>query len=479
MKWPLLGMLPGLFCNVHRIQQYATQRLKLCPTFEFKGPWFSSTNFVITSDPANVHYMLSTNFSNFQKGSNFKKIFGDILGDGIFASESDSWATQRRLIHSVLKNGRFQQLLEKTTRKKVEKGQIPILEHVSMLGLEVDMQDLFSRFTFDNTCILVLGLDPGILSIELREESYAKAFNEIEEAVLYRHVLPESCWKLQKWLQIGKEKKVSRAVKVIEDFVFHCIFLKQETLRGKRTRIKEDEEGSFDFLTAYMEKDGELTGGLEISDKFLRDTAINLLVAGQDTVSAALSWFFWLIATHPLVENKIWEEIKANLREKDDEIWWAFSAQEVSKLVYLHAALCETLRLFPPVPFEHKAPVKADILPSGHKIDPDTKVLFSLYAMGRMEDIWGPDCLEFKPERWISERGGIVHVPSHKFIAFNAGPRSCLGKEMTFTQMKIVAIAVICNYHVQLVEGHPVSPSISVVLHMRHGLKVRVSKRRV
>ncbi|RVX08762.1 Alkane hydroxylase MAH1 [Vitis vinifera] len=432
----------GLFCNVHRIQHYATQRLKLCPTFEFKGPWFSSTNFVITSDPANVHYMLSTNFSNFQKGSNFKKIFGDILGDGIFASESDSWATQRRLIHSVLKNGRFQQLLEKTTRKKVEKGQIPILEHVSMLGLEVDMQDLFSRFTFDNTCILVLGLDPEMASNR-------------------------------------KEKKVSRAVKVIEDFVFHCISLKQETLRGKRTRIKEDEEGSFDFLTAYMEKDGELTGGLEISDKFLRDTAINLLVAGQDTVSAALSWFFWLIATHPLVENKIWEEIKANLREKDDEIWWAFSAQEVSKLVYLHAALCETLRLFPPVPFEHKAPVKADILPSGHKIDPDTKVLFSLYAMGRMEDIWGPDCLEFKPERWISERGGIVHVPSHKFIAFNAGPRSCLGKEMTFTQMKIVAIAVICNYHVQLVEGHSVSPSISVVLHMRHGLKVRVSKRRV
>lgn len=276
MKWPLLGMLPGLFCNVHRIQHYVTQRLKLCPTFEFKGPWFSSTNFVITSDPANVHYILSTNFCNFQKGSNFKKIFGDILGDGIFASESDSWATQRRLIHSVLKNGRFQQLLEKTTRKKVEKGLIPILEHVSMLGLEVDMQDLFSRFTFDNTCILVLGLDPGILSIELREESYAKAFNEIEEAVLYRHVLPESCWKLQKWLQIGKEKKASRAVKVLEDFVFHCISLKQETLRGKRTRIKEDEEGSFDFLTAYMEKDGELTGGLEISDKFLRDTAINL-----------------------------------------------------------------------------------------------------------------------------------------------------------------------------------------------------------
>jgi cytochrome P450 len=97
--------------------------------------------------------------------------------------------------------------------------------------------------------------------------------------------------------------------------------------------------------------------------------------------------------------------------------------------------------------------------------------------MGRMESIWGEDCLEFKPERWISEQGRIVHVPSYKFIAFNAGPRTCLGKDMSFIQMKIVASSIIWNYRVQVVEGHPVLPKISVVLHMRHGLKVRVTKR--
>ena len=49
--------------------------------------------FLMTSDPANVHYMLSQHFSNFHKGPNFKKIFSDILGDGIFVSDqSDSWA---------------------------------------------------------------------------------------------------------------------------------------------------------------------------------------------------------------------------------------------------------------------------------------------------------------------------------------------------------------------------------------------------
>ncbi|GMY13274.1 alkane hydroxylase MAH1-like [Fagus crenata] len=89
-----------------------------------------------------------------------------------------------------------------------------------------------------------------------------------------------------------------------------------------------------------------------------------------------------------------------------------------------------------------------------------------------MESIWGKDCLEFKPERWISERGRILHVPSFKFIAFNAGPRTCLGKEMAFIQMKIIVSAIIWNYHVQVVEGHPVSPGISIILQMKHGLKM-------
>ena len=145
--------------------------------------------------------------------------------------------------------------------------------------------------------------------------------------------------------------------------------------------------------------------------------------------------------------------------------------------MYLHGAICEALRLFPPVPFDHKCSLKSDILPSGHCIDPNTMVIYSLYSMGRMKEIWGEDCLEFKPERWISEKGGIIHVPSYKFIAFNAGPRSCLGKEMAMIEMKMVATAILWNYHIKVVEGHQVSPGVSIVLHMKHGLKVEVTKR--
>jgi len=104
-------------------------------------------------------------------------------------------------------------------------------------------------------------------------------------------------------------------------------------------------------------------------------------------------------------------------------------------------------------------------------------LIYSLYAMGRMQQIWGDDCLEFKPERWISARGGIIHVPSYKFIAFNAGPRSCIGKDISFVQMKMVAASLLWKFRIQVVEGHPVTLRTSIALRMKHGLKVEVSKR--
>ncbi|KAH9790978.1 hypothetical protein KPL71_003573 [Citrus sinensis] len=94
------------------------------------------------------------------------------------------------------------------------------------------------------------------------------------------------------------------------------------------------------------------------------------------------------------------------------------------------------------VTYNHKAASQADILPSGHHINQNGRILISYYAMGRIEDIWSKDCLEFKPERWISKKVRLVHVPFCKFAAIHGGPRNCLGKDSAFIQMKTIAVAI-------------------------------------
>ncbi|KAE8021468.1 hypothetical protein FH972_007354 [Carpinus fangiana] len=476
INWPLFGMLPGLLQNASQVPDFATRLLKhYGGTWEFKGPWFTNMDFVITADPANIHHILSKNFSNYQKGPKFREIF-DPLGDGIFTSDSDSWRFQRKLIQSMIKNKKFELFLEKVSRGKVESALIPILDHVSSNGIEVDLQDVFQGYTFDNVCFMVLGFDPNCLSIDFPQVAHAKAFDQIEQSILFRHIQPESCWKLQRWFQIGEEKKLSSAWKIFDQFVYQCISSKREQLSRSKTQKMKVEEEKFDLLTACIEQDdegGEMNGSTK-STKFLRDMAFSLIAAGRDTISSGLTWFIWLVATHPSVEAKIIEEMKEHLVVNNEIM---LGIDEVSKLVYLHAAICESLRLFPPVPFEHLCAIDSDVLPSGHRIDPSTRMLYCPYAMGRMESMWGEDCLEFKPERWISEKGRIVQIPSYKFIAFNAGPRTCLGKDMAFIQMKIVASTIIWNYRVQVVVGHPVLPRVSIVLHMKHGLKVRVTRK--
>ncbi|XP_049342631.1 alkane hydroxylase MAH1-like [Solanum verrucosum] len=411
-NWPLVGMLPGLIRNAHRVHEFVTDALiETKGTFEFHGPVLANLNMLLTSDPANIHHILSKNFSNYPKGVEFRKIF-DMLGNGMFSVDYELWEMHRKTTMSLMNHAKFQTLLERNMWNIIENRLRPILDAFAEQDTLFDLQDIFQRFTFDAISKLLLDHDPKSLSIGLPHVPCEKAFNDTVDALLYRHLLPESCWKLQKWLQIGREKKLIQAWEAFDQFLYPCISRKQEELLHQST-IKDEE---FTFLNAYIKmynqwKDGDL-GTLQT---FLRDTFLSLMLAGRDTTSAALTWFFWLLAENPLVEKKIREEIQQQFNLKEGENLKFFEIEEARKLVYLHGALCETLRFFPSVAIEHKLPLEFDILPSGHHVSPNTRVVLSFYMMGRMESIWGKYCLEFKPERWISERGGIKHEPSLLF----------------------------------------------------------------
>lgn len=472
--WPLVGMLPDLFLNRNRVHEWAAEVLEQSScNFVFKGPWFANMDMLVTADPANVRYIMTANFSNFPKGIEFMKRF-DIMGNAFLNSDSDLWRIQRRLAQAFLQRRPFHHFVLKISAEKLEKGLIPVLEHASERGLVVDLQDVFQNFSYDVTTTLVTGYDPCSLSIELPTVPFSEAMNNMAEAISTRYIMPEKFWKLQRWLGVGMEKKLSQAWQTIDEFIARHISMKREEL-SKGEKCNNGEEG-VDLLTSYM-SEYEISEVFKSEDKFLRDTTLNFMIAGRDTISSALTWFFWLVSENASVQERIRDEIQANIPTKEGEKLIRFEMKELDKLAYLHGALCESLRLYPPIPFEHKAPLRPDMLPSGHRVNPKMKILVPIYAMGRMTSIWGNDSFGFKPERWISEKGGIKHEPSYKFMVFNSGPRACLGKEMSFTQLKLVAATMIHNYNIHVEEGHPVTPNVSIVLQMKYGLKVKVTKR--
>ncbi|KAL8124698.1 alkane hydroxylase MAH1-like [Apium graveolens] len=476
-NWPLVGMMPWLFSNVNRVHNVLTHILdRSGGTFLIKGPWFTNMDMLFTVDPANIRYVLSDGYANFHKGQEFKEIF-DVLGDGIVNAEFDLWKIQRKHSQFLFSLHQFRKFLRRISTEKIEIELIAIMDHVSQQGQVVDMQDLFQRLTFDTTCMFVTGYDPGCLDIKLHEVPFSKAMDETEEVIFTRHVMPQTLWKLMRWLNIGSEKTMSHAKKVIDDVLYAYITRRRKQVSTRGNTFHNDAEGDgADLLTLYItEEDKSL--GLENNDEFMKDIVLNHILAGRDTTSSALTWFLWLVITHPQVESKIQAELEASRPKNEAEKRKFFSDEELSELPYLHGAISEALRLYPPVPFQHKEPIKADVLPTGHRVHPKQRVMFSLYAMGRMTTLWGKDCLEFKPERWISKDGTLKHVPAYKFTAFSGGPRACLGKKVAYTQMKAVAAALIYNYKFKMVEGHKVIPNLSMILLMTDGLKVRITDR--
>ncbi|KAJ4961793.1 hypothetical protein NE237_021703 [Protea cynaroides] len=476
--WPVIGMLPSLVLGL-RGDIYEWISIILCRTngtFRFRGPWLTTLHYVITSDPRNLEHLLKTKFSNFPKGVYFRDTMQDFLGDGIFNADDEVWRRQRKTVSLEFHTAEFRKLTTQSLFELVHSRLLPVLEDSITNFVPIDLQDVLLRLTFDNVCMLAFGVDPGCLSRGLPEIPFAQAFEDATEISVLRFLIPMTVWKVMRFLNVGKEKKLNKAIREVHEFA-------DEVIRARKKELSsfsgENKRPPSDLLTVFMGlKDDEEK---PYSDKFLRDICVNFILAGRDTTSVALSWFFWLLDKNPAVQDQIFSEICGIVGGRDEsnnmgEDSIVFRPEELKKMEYLQAALSEALRLYPSVPVDFKEVIEDEVFPDGTILSKGEKVFYAIYAMGRMESIWGKDCREFKPERWMKD-GRFLSESAYKFTAFNGGPRLCIGKDFAYYQMKFVAASIIYNYQVKVVENYPVVPKLALTIYMKYGLKVTLSRR--
>ncbi|KAG6575715.1 Cytochrome P450 86B1, partial [Cucurbita argyrosperma subsp. sororia] len=479
--WPIVGMLPSLITAARgNLYEWITDLLRRHKgTFQFRGPWFSSLNCVVTADPRNLEHLLKTKFPSYPKGPFFRDTVRDLLGDGIFGADDETWQRQRKVASIEFHSARFRQMTVESLVELVHSRLETVLEDFVGGRTAVDLQDVLLRLTFDNVCMIAFGVDPGCLRGGLPEIPFAKAFEDATEVTVLRFITPTFVWKILRYLNLGVEKKLKQSIQAVDEFAEDVIQTRKREL--STTAQPQAENQRSDLLTVFMRLRDEQ--GRPFSDKFLRDICVNFILAGRDTSSVALSWFFWLLDRNPDVEDKILAEIYRIVGEREEaktrEFRFdslVFKPEEIKKMEYLHAAISEALRLYPSVPVDHKEVVEDDVFPDGTILKKGTKIIYAIYAMGRMEAIWGKDCREFKPERWMKD-GRFMSESAYRFTAFNGGPRLCLGRDFAYYQMKYVAASIISRYRVAVVKGHPVEPKLALTFYMKDGLKVNLIKR--
>ncbi|KAH7855412.1 hypothetical protein Vadar_024532 [Vaccinium darrowii] len=406
--------------------------------------------------------MLKTGFENYPKGKPFSTILGDLLGRGIFNVDGEHWKFQRKMASLELGRVSIRSYAFEVVNHEIKNRLIPLLSSIADKegSAVLDLQDVFRRFSFDCICRFSFGLDPKCLELSLPLSEFAVSFDLASKLSAERAMTASPwIWKAKRMLNLGSERRLKKSIKMINT-------LAQEVIIQRRKMGFSDHK---DLLARFM--------GTISDEKYLRDIVVSFLLAGRDTVASALTSLFWLLASYPEVASAILAESDRVIGPNQE----LTSLKQMRELHYLQATVYENMRLYPPIQFDSKFCLDDDVLPDGTFVKKGTRVTYHPYAMGRMEEIWGPDCLEFKPERWL--RDGVFYQENpFKYPVFQAGLRVCLGKEMALVELKTVALSLLRLFEIRLAappdhqRGLRFSPGLTATV--GGGLPVLVRKRK-
>jgi cytochrome P450 len=90
----------------------------------------------------------------------------------------------------------------------------------------------------------------------------------------------------------------------------------------------------------------------KMDDQYLRDIILSFMIAGKDTSANTVSWFIYMLCKNPLIQEKIAQEARDGVDDgaNVDEFMANITDATLDRMHYLHAALTETLRLYPAAP---------------------------------------------------------------------------------------------------------------------------------
>ncbi|KAL3692756.1 hypothetical protein R1sor_006407 [Riccia sorocarpa] len=506
-SWPILCTAVEHVVNYPRLHDWLLHYFQKTRTISAPMPF--NQYFYYTVDPASVKHILKTNFSNYPKGEVFQDRMRELLGEGIFNADGDTWRTQRKVAAAEFSLKSLRDFSSDSFKEYACKL-AGLIAWVHEERKEIDMQDLYMRLTLDSIGKIGFGVTIGSLPdrLPLPENAFATAFDRTNEIVTERFINPS--WKLQRFLNIGGEAELAKNVEIVDDFVYKVI-AKRKLERQGRSLKSDTEVKKADIISRFLDLS---ESGLHpnLSDKMLRDVVLNFVIAGRDTTAVTLAWMTYQLAENKAMCNRLYQELRSFHERKlgsefrrwswDDE--WEqlqkqlgaeeaqrrkselfvqtmrrqfldftkiLSYESLKELSYLHAVINETLRLFPAVPLDPKGILEDDILPDGTFLKKGNMIAYSPWCMGRMKSIWGPDAAVFNPDRWLHD-GVFVPESEYKFTAFQAGLRTCLGKDSAYLQLKIVSSTLFRFFEFRRTKSHDIGYRMMATLSMQGGLDV-------
>jgi cytochrome P450 len=393
---------------------------------------------MVTIDPAVIQHVLKTNAENYQKSEIQVKRMGHFLGKGLLTTHGEAWRTQRRLIQTGFDRKQLdvlssimQDSLADSLRdfdSQIRRGPVDIYPQLMKITFAMVARSLFGARLKDEDINLV-----------------SHTICTVQEFIVRQTLQPY----LNPWFAVSGELRRHEDMRTRADAVL------LEYIRRRR-----NEPPGHDLLQTLM--DARYSDGKGMPDELILSESMQLLVAGHETSSNALSWLFYLLSSRPDCLEKVRREFDSVLG--DAPITYA----DVPKFEFTTHVIMEALRLYPPFWMVDRMAI-ADDRVGDLAIPRGSMVIVYVYGAHHAPRYWqNPE--NFDTERFTKESDKL-RTP-FTFLPFGAGPRGCIGGNYAMLQILMILSDLLRKYDFQLAPGQTIEARPMVILRPKHGIRM-------
>ncbi len=393
---------------------------------------------IVTTNPAVIQHVLKTNSENYQKSEIQVKRMGHFLGKGLLTSHGEVWRTQRRLIQKGfdrkqldILSSLMQDSLAESLRdfdRQARMGPVDIYPQLMKITFEMVGRSLFGAHLKDEDIHLI-----------------SRTIATVQEFLVRQTIQPY----LNPWFAVSGELRRHEEMRTRADHIL-LDYIQQ----------RRQEAPGHDLLQILL--DARYSDGHGMSDELVLSESMQLLVAGHETSSNALSWILYLLSSRPDCLDRLRHEFDSVLGEAP------LSYSDVPKFEFAIQVIQEALRIYPPFWMVDRMAISDDrvgdlAIPRG-----STVVVF-IYGVHHSPQYW-PNPESFDPERF-SKPNEKLHKP-FTHLPFGAGPRGCIGGNYATLQILLILSVLLRKYDFQLVSGQAIEARPLVILRPKHGIRM-------
>ena len=408
---------------------------------------------MFTNDPENVKAILTTKVQDWPVAE-ARSALSELLGQGLINVDGQAWNHTRSALRPIFVKDNMSDI------DKLEEHMQALLKNIATDGSTIDLKPLFINYTLDTSTDLLFGESTNSLSREMDpdQDRFARSLHlALEEAFLVGNAGPAAV--LFRTKAGSKAREVCK--KHVSKYVHAALAQVESEKRGG------DGPAKYNFLVEFARTTNDET--------VLRDNALTMLFAGQDTTACALANLWFQLARHPKVYAKLAAEVAALNGQIPSYEW-------LKNNTYLRWCVYESMRTIPVTPFKPPRQSNKDtILPRGGGKDgksplfvpKNTRVVESLWHTSTRKDLWGGDAEEFRPERW----DGRLH--GWNFTPFGGGPRICIGQQFALVETYFVTVRLMQKFS-RCENRDPVHvyvPDVTGPMAPKNGVKVALFER--